>query len=658
MSMPEERQNVMLDAALDLLERGMHVIPLGDPQSPPPQSLVDRFDGDVEKARAQWPKTPRIAWKQYQTKAPTEDEVTQWWTQWPTANIGVCTGAVIVLDADSKEAADWLRNNVTPTPWRVKTGRKDGLHFWYGANPQLPIKNRADAGSKIDIRGYGGYVVVPPSKHANGQTYEWDVDRLWEADSIDDLPKLTHADIEKIQGLNRTVGTGNLNVDVSHIRPANQGQAVPQGERNTAAASLAGRYIRQGMDLATIQRLMEDWNARNPQPLAQGELRTTIASVAKTHTDNHPDSPIPLTPAETPQGGFEFIHARDILGAIGPTDWVIKHYIEANSVGLLFGDPGSYKSFLAIDMAACTATGKDWFGHKVKRPGPAYYIAGEGHNGLARRLKAWSDYHQAALWESPFYVSRRATQLYDPGAAIQVHAAVDQLLQQHGEAPSLIVIDTLARNFGPGNENATEDMNVFIEHVDRYLREPTGAAVLIVHHTGHAEKGRARGAMALKGAIDFEYQASKAEDGQVQVKCSKMKDAPEPDPFHVAATVVDLGMRDEDGAPITSLALVPGITVALGGDRAGLRGKALEALEVLEREYRVRREAAEDRGDDPEGVRVTVAEWRDACAHAGLLGDKFDTRRKAFARVRESLEKRHLVTVIGTRVYLGERVNN
>ena len=54
----------------------------------------------------------------------------------------------------------------------------------------------------------------------------------------------------------------------------------------------------------------------------------------------------------------------------------------------------------------------------------------------------------------------------------------------------MIVIDTLARNFGAGNENSTEDMNRFVASIDRYLREEFGSAILLVHHTGHAIHAR------------------------------------------------------------------------------------------------------------------------------------------------------------------------
>jgi RecA-family ATPase len=68
----------------------------------------------------------------------------------------------------------------------------------------------------------------------------------------------------------------------------------------------------------------------------------------------------------------------------------------------------------------------------------------------------------------------------------------------------MIIIDTLARNMG-GDENSTQDMNAFIQHLDTYLRQPWKCCVLVVHHRRGMDKDRSRGSTALKGALDAEY---------------------------------------------------------------------------------------------------------------------------------------------------------
>jgi hypothetical protein len=75
----------MLNIALELLEKGLHVFPLGTHGEIPPDHFIkERFNGDVEEAKKHWPKKPRVGWRSCQTSVPTEESVRKWWTRWPT----------------------------------------------------------------------------------------------------------------------------------------------------------------------------------------------------------------------------------------------------------------------------------------------------------------------------------------------------------------------------------------------------------------------------------------------------------------------------------------------------------------------------------------------------------------------------------------------
>ena len=78
---------------------------------------------------------------------------------------------------------------------------------------------------------------------------------------------------------------------------------------------------------------------------------------------------------------------------------------------------------------------------------------------------------------------------------------LDRLDLDHGRSPVLIIIDTLARTFGGGDENKQNDMNAYVSAVDR-LKKATGAHVMIVHHSGVHENARERGSNVLRGAAD------------------------------------------------------------------------------------------------------------------------------------------------------------
>jgi len=110
--------------------------------------------------------------------------------------------------------------------------------------------------------------------------------------------------------------------------------------------------------------------------------------------------------------------------------WIVDDYIESDSLAQVFGDPGGGKSFVAIDIACCVATGSAWHGHQVKQ-GAVFYIAGEGHNGLARRFKAWELGNGISLSGAPIFKSHRAAQLYDANRGC-AGGSVDQATQRGG----------------------------------------------------------------------------------------------------------------------------------------------------------------------------------------------------------------------------------
>lgn len=134
---------------------GMSVIPV-----PPPSRFNDG-------------KKPAIAWREFQTRLATKDEM-HWWFDRGFVNCAVITGhvsGVVVVDVDDVSAFPWVRWNLPPTPWRVKTRR--GFHLYYRPPVGAKVGNRAKiAGMKLDVRGDGGYVIGAGSRHATGFVYE------------------------------------------------------------------------------------------------------------------------------------------------------------------------------------------------------------------------------------------------------------------------------------------------------------------------------------------------------------------------------------------------------------------------------------------------------------------------------------------------------
>ena len=222
---------------------------------------------------------------------------------------------------------------------------------------------------------------------------------------------------------------------------------------------------------------------------------------------------------------FGFISVSDLTRDIKPPVWLIENYIEEHTLSCLFGASGTGKSFLTIDMACCIAIGKDYHGHKVKQ-GAVFYIAGEGQHGLSKRFKAWEIHNQTSLKDAPLYISKVAANLNDEQYVQEVMRAIQEIYEDRKVKPVLIVVDTLARNFGDGDENSTKDMTKYISNLD-VLKNNWGAACLTVHHSGLQDANRGRGSGALKAAMDHEYCAHK--NGKIiELQCKKSKDSEEP----------------------------------------------------------------------------------------------------------------------------------
>lgn len=329
-----------------------------------------------------------------------------------------------------------------------------------------------------------------------------------------------------------------------------------------------------------------------------------------------------------------------------PPYWRIEGILESDALALLFSGPGDGKTFLAVDMGCCIATATPWHGHAVKQ-GPVVFIAGEGHNGLKKRFLAWGIRHEVNIENAPIFISTTPASFLDRQSIEEVEDAVDEIVAKY-ESPALVVVDTVARNFGDGDENSTADMGGFIQSSDR-IRAGYGCAVLLIHHVGHADKTRARGAMALKGALDFEYRLERGEDDVIRLDCTKCKDFEPPAPMAFRLRSVELPMQDEQGSPVTSAVIDS--TSYEPPPKQGKQGRGknqTKALEVLQNLFDHHRVNLEEDGRDSESARVTADEWQLECKlRAGI-------ERNRFKEVRRSLEEAGFVVVENGFVRLGK----
>lgn len=194
-----------------------------------------------------------------------------------------------------------------------------------------------------------------------------------------------------------------------------------------------------------------------------------------------------------PAGLFK-LYTLEELEHLPPPEWLIKGMITEGGLSLFWSGSDSYKTFVAIDIAMCIATGSPWHGREV-RAGHVVYVAAEDEGGVKLRMIGWRDTRGKALPRANLTIMRDGISL----ATADGDKLVNSILA-HPEKPKLIIIDTLQRTFGVGNENQTQDMNAYVLAADR-LRRATGANVMIIHHSGRNVE-QERGNLALRGACD------------------------------------------------------------------------------------------------------------------------------------------------------------
>ena len=229
-----------------------------------------------------------------------------------------------------------------------------------------------------------------------------------------------------------------------------------------------------------------------------------------------------------------------------PIDYLLDDFLIEKTTSLIWGPPGCGKSFVAIDMGLHIATGRAWHGHEVSQ-GDVVYICGEGFNGIPLRVGAWTKHH--GVDESiPFYMTHEAVPIAKPGA-------VDSLIQSvraEAENPKLVIIDTLNRNFGGGNESDQEDMDLYLD-ASHMLVQELGCNVLTVHHSGKDPTRGPRGSTGLPGAVYSNMEMCEPKKGERCLVTHKQKDGPEAPDVSIDLVLVEMGEAEDSRGRIRQL---------------------------------------------------------------------------------------------------------
>lgn len=609
---------------------------------------------------------------------------------------GVASGLVAV-DIDVKEGRDgleWLAANEHRMPrTRRHRTQSGGFHLLFLAPPGRNIRNSASKlAPGVDVRGEGGYIVVPPSP-GYGVT-----DDAMPAEvpawllALLDPPKPAPAPVSpprpyRPSGDASAYGTAALDQATAAILNAPDGAKhdtlnreafsigglvsageIPEGEARAAldsalygirarcedyhaAQKTLGQAFRDGMaqprnvPQRLVRRTVEEYAPRNEPPPRDAPPEYWMAEPDSTPDDE----PITGQPAANRAGRvLPFISFADAAPSLDANDFV-EGVLSRSAMSVIYGESNSGKTFFALDLGLHVAAGEEWRGRAVDQ-GFVLYLALEGASAISNRIAAFKIENDRLDHRLPFAIAPVAVNLLDPEAdADAVIETVKQAALELGAPPTLVIVDTLARAIAGGNENASEDMGALVRN-GGLIQQVTGAHLMWIHHSGKDQAKGARGHSSLRAATDTEIEVVATGHARCAT-VTKQRDMECAGTFPFRLKVIELGMNTR-GKAVTSCVVEADDEHAPGGAPARLRlsGHKQRALEVLA-DLIAHSGRTGDPGVPPGISSVPEKWWRERFYDHAMAGAEQEAKQRAFRRAADELVEKHVVGMGGGRVW-------
>lgn len=489
-------------------------------------------------------KRPRLAtWTEFHNALVPDSLFQNWFTPSAKPNMGLicgqCSGNVLVVDLDvykSGEATLWWEyatGGIEPETWRQTTGG-GGKQVLLRAPPDVTIHN-ASTNIGVDIRGQGGFAMLPPSQHMSGRDYAWDEGFApWDcsiadvhADLLQAILALT-ADNPSPGGNERTeapVGTydawGNLidgrekalaawvwravlelhrrtgDVLLENVAQEAFEECLAQWERHTrtrivSAASNAEGLEREGRGRSAMlvkwRHAMRKWHAKVAEEAAKpNPKRGATGDEEAGHSGTNGGSSGGYSSFNGTIRTFDF--ANLVLADVPETpDYIEKDLLGHGSFLLIGGPPKAQKTWLKQDVLVALATGQPILSgmFHVPRALRVFDLQAEMNEKLLRRrAKAMIDLTDEQLDQlaSNLIVSDRFRMILNEDG-VRVASELIKGCFPADQPPDVISFDPMANLFDQDNENDNAQIMRFlttrIESV-RQLVNPV-AGIILVHH--------------------------------------------------------------------------------------------------------------------------------------------------------------------------------
>ena len=196
----------------------------------------------------------------------------------------------------------------------------------------------------------------------------------------------------------------------------------------------------------------------------------------------------------------------DAILEVPPPRALVGDLFQLDSLAAVYGQPGSCKSLLALDIGLSVASQRRWCDKDVV-DGPVLYVIAEDLPGMGERARAWRARH--GQFGDVHWLLQRVPLLENE--------AVDELCDIVAEiAPALVIIDTLAKCMVGVEESSTREMGLAVDALDR-VRLVTNSCVCVVHHGGKDASRGMRGSNVLLGACDTTVECKRTREGVTTV---------------------------------------------------------------------------------------------------------------------------------------------
>ncbi|ECO7484818.1 AAA family ATPase [Salmonella enterica] len=203
--------------------------------------------------------------------------------------------------------------------------------------------------------------------------------------------------------------------------------------------------------------------------------------------------------------------SRPHTGGYGkPGKFVIEGMVP-HGVTMLYGASSSFKSYGVISMLCRVATKTHRWGGRNIKGGAVLYVAAEGGSSVMPRVGAWADKYNDGKSLDLFYTLPLAVDLSVPANVTKMVKEIKRIAHHTGEPVRVVAVDTLSQSMMQGEENSASDVAKFMAGATRVFTE-TGAAVIIVHHSGKDSSKGMRGSSAAFANADAVIRVERIDD--------------------------------------------------------------------------------------------------------------------------------------------------